>query len=405
MTVNPRLGFVDDLLKECARDLGREDTFRPSQVGVYFGEPGKTVPDPYFGGKGPERAGCISCGGCMVGCRYNSKNTLDKNYIYFAEKSGVRVLAETQVVSLRPQDPTGRLPGYEVDVERSTAWFLKDRRTLTARNVVLSAGVLGTLNLLFRCKHVLGTLPRLSDRLGRDVRTNSEALVGVTETNPPKKRDYSVGVAISSVFHPDDHTHIEPVRYPKRSDFMRLLAAPMVDGGHPLLRPIKLVWTLVSRPLEALRLLLTRDWSSKTVIFLVMQTLDNKMRFRLGRDWSTLFLKRMTTAREEGAAPVPSYIAVGNQVARAFARKVGGIPQSATNEVLLNIPTTAHILGGCGIGANPETGVIAPDHQVHGYRGLYVCDGSVIPANLGVNPSLTITAMTERAMSKIPAKK
>jgi cholesterol oxidase len=178
----------------------------------------------------------------------------------------------------------------------------------------------------------------------------------------------------------------------------------MVDGGNPLLRPIQLVWTLVSRPLEAMRLLLTRDWASKTVILLVMQTLDNKMRFKLGRDWSTLFRKGMTTGPEQGATPIPSYIPVGHQTARALAQKVGGIPQSAVNEVVLDIPTTAHILGGCGIGASPETGVIDVEQRVHGYKGLYVCDGSVIPANLGVNPSLTITALTERAMSKIPGK-
>jgi cholesterol oxidase len=403
---NPRLTFVDETIKACADELGRGHTFRPVDVAVYFGEPGKTVPDPYFGGKGPERAGCIFCGGCMVGCRHNAKNTLDKNYLYFAERMGAKVLAETNVVALRPaggKDGDGSR-GWELDVERSTAWFAKERRTIRAKQVVLAGGVLGTLNLLLRCKHVLGTLPRLSERLGHVVRTNSEALIGVTELAPAKGRDYSEGPAISSIFHPDEHTHIEPVRYPRGSNFMRLLAVPMVDGGSRWLRPLKLLVTIASQPWRALRLFFNSRWAETTVIFLVMQTLDNSMRFTLGRNLFTLFRRRMTTAPESGPLAIPSYIPIGHQVARAFARRVGGIPQSSVNEVVLNIPTTAHILGGCAIGGDPSKGVIDARHRVFGYQGLYVCDGSTIPANLGVNPSLTITAMTERAMSLIPRK-
>ena len=410
VTLNPRITFVDLALKEVAEEMGRGNTFKPSELGVFFGEPGKTVPDPYFGGQGPERAGCTSCGGCMVGCRFNAKNTLMKNYLWFAEKLGVKILAERGVTDIRPIRSGATLGvadgslGYEIDTVCSTSWFKKDRTTLRARKVILSAGVLGTLDLLLRCKHINKSLPHLSDRLGHDVRTNSEALIGVSEIGAKVERDYSQGPAITSIFHPDEHTHIEPVRYSRGSDFMRLLAAPMADGGGWIARPLRMIWTVVTQPRNTLRLLLNRDWASNTVIFLVMQTIDNKMRFKLGRGIFTLFRKRLTTAPEGGNFKIPSFIPIGNQVARAFAKKVGGIPQSAVNEVMLNIPTTAHILGGCGIGADAEHGVIDSEHRVFGYEGLYVCDGSTIPANLGVNPSLTITAMSERAMSKIPPK-
>lgn len=405
VATNPKLTFVDQVLLDCAKELKREHTFKPSDVGVYFGEPGREVADPYFGGAGPARTGCLYCGGCMVGCRHGAKNTLVKNYLYFAEKKGANILPERNVIDIRPAAPHG----YEVLIEKSTHWLKKDRHWLRAKNVILAGGVLGTVDLLLKCKHTTRSLPKLSERLGYGVRTNSEALVGVTEFNAPSSHDYTEGVAITSIFHPDDHTHIEPVRYPKGSSFMKVLAAPMADGGNRLLRPLKLLWAIASHPLDALRLLFNTKWADTTVILLVMQTLDNKMRFKLGRGLFTLFRKRMTTAPEHDRAggaslTIPSYIAIGHQVARAFAKKVGGVPQSAVNEVVLNIPTTAHILGGCGIGADATSGVIDRNHEVFGYPGLYVCDGSVIPANLGVNPSLTITAMTERAMSKMPEK-
>lgn len=402
VTTNPMLGFVDEKLKECATEMGRGDTFKPSDVGVYFGKPGESVPDPYFGGKGPARSGCIGCGGCMVGCRFGAKNTLVKNYLYFAEGLGVEIIPERTVTDIKPLEGGG----YELFTERSTAWFAKDRSTLRARSVVLSAGVLGTLKLLLRCKHETRSLPRLSDRLGYEIRTNSEALVGVTQLNAKAtQRDYSQGIAISSIFHPDDHTHIEPVRYSAGSDFMRLLAAPMADSGTNLTRPLKMLGAIFRHPIQFARLVFIRDWASTTIILLVMQSLDTKMRFTLGRNLFTLFRKRMTTAPDAGSSmAIPSFIPIGHQVARAFARKVGGIPQSAINEVMLNIPSTAHILGGCAIGPDSTHGVIDEGHRVFGYEGLYVCDGSTIPANLGVNPSLTITAMTERAMAKVPAK-
>ncbi len=399
VVTNPKLTAADRILQDCAKDLGREKTFKPAEVGVFFGEPGKTVADPYFNGKGPDRAGCTYCGGCMVGCRHNAKNTLVKNYLYFAEKLGVKIVAETQVETIKP------LPsGFEVHTVQSTAWFNRSPKVLHAKNVIVAAGVLGTLNLLLKCKQISGTLPDLSDRLGFDVRTNSEALVGVSEVGTHKKNDYSEGVAITSIFHPDDHTHVEPVHYPQGSSFMRLLAAPMVDGGTHFPRPLKLIYTLFRFPLITLRLIFNLNWAKSSIILLIMQTVDNKIRFKLGRSLFTFFRRRMITTEQNGSIKVPTYIPIANQIARAFAKKVRGIPQSAVNEVLLNIPTTAHILGGCGIGMNSETGVIDQNHQVFGYPGLYICDGSVIPANLGVNPSLTITAMTERAMSRISSK-
>jgi cholesterol oxidase len=394
VTRNPHLTSVDREMESVAKEMGRADSFHATDVGVFFGKPGeegKPVPDPFFGGAGPERAGCVLCGGCMVGCRHGAKNTLDKNYLWFAEKNGVEIVPETRVTKIVP------IPeGYEVHVERSTAWFAKKRRVLRARNVVLSAGVLGTVRLLLACKHEHGTLPGLSDRLGADVRTNSEALVGLTTRR--KKDDLSKGIAIGSGFWPDEVTHVEPVRYSAGSSFMRFLAAPMADEGNRFTRPLKMILAAVLHPLDLLRLAFNRFWAETTVILLVMQTLDNRMRLKLAR-----FPFRRMTTEPDRAHSVPSYIPTGHQVARAMAAKMDAIPQSAVNEVFLQIPTTAHVLGGCGIGASPAEGVIDKDHQVFGYPGLYVCDGSVIPANLGVNPSLTITAMSERAMSRIPA--
>lgn len=399
---NPKITDADKILRECAKDMGKEDTFKAADVGVFFGEPGKTVTDPYFGGEGPARSGCVFCGGCMVGCRYNAKNTLMKNYLWFAEKKGVTIIPEREVTAITPLQ--GLETGYEVQTVQSTAWIKKNKKTWRAKNVIVSAGVLGTLHLLLKCKYQTKTLPNLSDELGKHVRTNGEAIIGVSEVGSHQKHDYSEGIAISSIFHADEHTHVEPVRYPRGSSFMRLLAAPMVDGESRFLRPLKWIATVLFHPIQTLQLLLNRDWAKSTLILLVMQTLDNKMRFVLGRNLFTLFRKRLTTVSEVGEGRIPSYIPIANQIGRAFAKKVNGIPQNAINEVLLNIPTTAHILGGCAIGTSAQTGVIDKNHEVFGYPHLYVCDGSAIPANLGVNPSLTITAMTERAMSKIKAK-
>jgi cholesterol oxidase len=402
-TPNPNVTDADKKLREVAAEMGRGSMFHSVDVGVFFGQPGeqgKTVPDPYFGGAGPERAGCKLCGACMVGCNHNAKNTLDKNYLFFAEKSGCEIIPETNACDIRPIGGDDGAKGYEIHVERSTAWFAKQRRVITARGVVLSAGVIGTVNLLLRCRDVTASLPALSTRLGEAVRTNCETILAVTTRE--SDADFSHGIALTSGFYADDVTHVEAVRYPKGSSFMKLLAVPMTDDGSLLTRPLKLLAAIAAHPVDALRLLCNRRWAEKSVVLLVMQKLDNKMSLLLGRNLFTFFQKRLTT-HVEADQRVPSFIAMGQTVARALAQKINGVPQNMANEVMLQIPSTAHILGGCGIGADREHGVIDKNHAVFGYRNMYVCDGSVIPANLGVNPSLTITAMAERCLGKIPA--
>jgi cholesterol oxidase len=396
VTQNRFEGEPDVLLREIAGELGRGGTYVTTPVGVYFGEPGKTVPDPYFGGAGPDRAGCTLCGGCMVGCRYNAKNTLDRNYLYFAEKLGAEVHPERTVVDVRAL-PDG---GYAVTHVRSGAWLARDRRVTRARNVVLAAGVLGTVKLLLECK-ARGSLPNLSDQVGAHVRTNSEAILGVES----RRRDvnFSRGVAITSSMHPDEHTHVEVVRYSEGSDALATLAALLTDGGPGLPRPLKYLGNILRRPGDWLRALNPFGMAKRGFFLLVMQTLDNSIALRQRRRWFRLWRKALDTDRGTGEAN-PTYIPLGNEVARTFARKLDGVAYSSIMEVLLDVPTTAHILGGAVIGGSPATGVIDARNEAFGHPGLYVCDGSMIPANLGVNPSLTITALTEHAMSQIPVK-
>ena len=401
---NPRLGPADETLRRVAAELGQQATFRPTRVGVFFGPPGEEVPDPYFGGEGPSRRGCTFCGACMVGCRENAKNTLVKNYLYLAKKRGVVIWPESEVVALRPL-PTGQPDGarYEVHYRRSTAWLPSAPRVVRARQVVLAAGVLGTLRLLFRCRDELGTLPRLSPRLGEQVRTNSEELLGVTHRTA--RVDYSQGLAITSIFRADATTRIEPVRYPAGSSLMRFLSAPALpDPARPLaLRWLQSLATLLTHPIDAARLYLLPGWAQRTIILLVMQTEDNRLRMRYTRHPRYLF-RRGLVVEPESENAVPIAVPAGHEVARRFARLSGGQPAGAVAGSLLNMPLTAHILGGCPIGADADQGVVGPDGQVHGYPGLYVADGSVVPANLGVNPSLTITALAEYLMSRIPPK-
>ena len=404
VTTNPKLWQTDAVLKEVAEELGRGDTFHPTQVGVFFGEEGKTVPDPYFGGEGPERAGCQHVGACMVGCRNNAKNTLVKNYLYFAEKWGAQIRAETQVNDIVPlADDQADGARYEIAYHSSTAWFAQPTQRIRARNIVLSAGVLGTLDLLFRCRDVTRTLPNLSPRLGDLVRTNSEALLGVL--NRDRRADFSQGLAITSIFQADDNTNIEPVRYPAGSSLMLFLtAAPLIEAGSNVFtRILKILWTTLCHPLDFINARFIPPTARRTTILLVMQTKDNLMRLQRGRNLFTLF-RRGLVAERRTERPVPTEIDIAHRVTRAFARKTNGIPQGAINESLLNIPTTAHILGGCPIGADATRGVVDLRFEVHNYPGLYVVDGSIMPANPGVNPSLTITALAEYAMSRVPAK-
>ena len=378
---------ADDVIRTVAEQMGVGDTFHPTPVGVYFGEPGRTDPDPYFGGEGPERTGCIQCGGCMVGCRHGAKNTLDRNYLYLAEKGGAEVFAESEVVDLVA------LPGGGYRVSLARPGRRRVRRTVTAGEVVLSAGVLGTLKLLLRLRQQ-GRLPGLSERVGQVVRTNSEAIVIASADSA--ETDYSPGVAITSSFHPDEHTHIEPVRYPPGSNVMGLLTTMLVDGGGRIPRQLRFAGVVARHPVAFARSLSVRRWSERSVIILTMQSADNSLRVvRRGRHLTT---------RPGHGEPNPTYLPAANRAARLAAAAIGGQPQGSFFEALLDVPTTAHIIGGCCIGDSPETGVIDPYHRVYGAPGLHVADGSAVSANLGVNPSLTITAMTERAMALWPNK-
>jgi cholesterol oxidase len=396
-TTNPRLSRADQVMRECAEEMGRGDTFKPTEVAVFFGEPGKTVADPYFQGAGPERAGCVSCGGCMVGCRHNAKNTLDKNYLYFAEKLGVEVHPETQVDRIEVSGD-----GYELGTFRSTSLFRGGRRRWRAKHVVLSAGVLGTVDLLLRARE-RGWLPNLSPAIGRRVRSNSEAIVGATSRR--RDADFTDGIAITSGINADDVTHIQPVRYPRGSDLIGLLSKPLTDGGPGLPRPLRFLVNCAARPGDLLRSLVPFGWAQTTILLLVMQTTENELRLIHKRRWYWPFAPKLTTATAAPGEPRnPSYIPIANEMARRVASKIDGWPSSSINEVLFDIPSTAHILGGALIGTDPATAVCDDRNQVFGHPGLYVIDGSVVPVNLGVNPALTITALAEHAMNQIPSR-
>jgi len=387
---NPLMTHSDDVIRKIGTDIGRGEHFHPTDVGVYFGEPGVEVPDPYFGGEGPTRTGCIQCGGCMLGCRHNSKNTLDKNYLWLAEKKGAIVEPETEVVAVRPIEGGG----YRVEAKQGLSRFGRTTREYVAKNVVFAGGVLGTVDLLLRLKGDPSCLPKLSERLGDFVRTNSESLIGVLSQR--RDRDLSKGIAIGSIVHTDDHSHLEPVRYSAGSGFWRLLMAPHVGGTNPITRLLKLVATVVRHPIRLLRALLIPDMAKYSMILLYMRTLDGTLRFRRGAFG-------MGTSLAEGSPPVAS-IPEATALANLVAKEIDGFPMSMSVETVLNIPTTAHILGGCCMGESAANGVIDHRHRVFGYDGLYVIDGSTISANPGVNPSLTITALAERAMGFVPAR-
>lgn len=391
----PKMSPSDKVFAEYARDIGRSDHFNPTEVGVFFGEPGVTVPDPYFGGEGPERTGCDFSGACMIGCKSGGKNTLDKNYLYFAEKLGAKIIPETKATSIRP-DENG---GYTVTTQKGTSIFPTGKKEYKARQVVVSAGTLSTIELLARSKQK-GYLPKISERLGYKFRTNSEALTGARAN----KRDieYCEGIAITSILQVNDATSIEVTRYPKGSDVMGLLAQVITDGGTKFTRPLKYFLRCITHPLDFLKSLWIFGWASRTIILLVMQVYDHSLRIRLKR--SRLMPWRWKLVSEAPKGSIPTYIPEANDAARAIAEKINGIPQGAVSEVLLNRPLSAHMLGGCPISANPEKGVVDKFGRVFGYDGLYVADGSIMPANLGVNPSLTITALSEHVMSAVPKK-
>ncbi len=393
-------GPGDLLLREIADELQVGASYQRTRVGVFFGEPGKTVPDPYFGGEGPERAGCIRCGSCMIGCRHNAKNTLVKNYLWFAERNGARVMPERTVVEIRPLGREDGSDGYAVTSERSGAWLRRDEQTLTASGVVLAAGAIGTNKLLARTK-LSGSLPRVSDRLGHLVRTNSEAVLAVTAKDAGY--DFSKEtIAITSSIYPKADTHIETFTYGPGADAMSGMMTLLTPEGTRLTRPLKLIGQILRRPLDFLRTLWPFGWSRRSILLLVMQTIDYRLRFRPWRPAPGLRVQLQT--EQDTERPNPGYIEQAHDAARRIARRIDGVALGAMGESVIDVPLTAHILGGAVIGADARTGVIDKHCRVFDYENLLVCDGSALPANPGVNPSLTIATLAEHAMSQVPAK-
>ncbi len=387
-------GPADHKTKELAKRLGKEDSFLPTMVSVYFGEDGqegKEVPDPYFDGKGPTRSGCISCGACMTGCRYNAKNSLDKNYLYLARQLGVDILAEHLVTDVSPHDQERGTTGYKVSVKESTNYFGK-KRTFTSKGIIFSGGVLGTIDLLLKLK---GTnLPNLAPSLGNTIRTNNEALIlNVTEKND---HDFTKGVAIGSIIDIDENSHLEPVRYGDGSGFWRVLIGPMISEPNFFLRLIKLILEPIKSPVKWFKIATVKNFSRHTSIILFMQHLDSTLKFSRG-------IFGLKSAISTGATP-SAFIKEAHHAAREFNDIIDGKPMALFTETITGIPSTAHILGGACMGETENEGVIDKDNKVFNYENMYIFDGSMISANPGVNPSLSITAITEYGMSKIPSK-
>ncbi|HKS49438.1 MAG TPA: GMC family oxidoreductase [Amycolatopsis sp.] len=395
VVTNPTITPVDEVVRKVAVDMGVGQTFHPTPVGVYFGQPGEPAEDPYFGGAGPRRTGCTECGSCMTGCRVGAKNTLVKNYLYLAEQGGAKVIPLTTVTAVRPRGDGS----FEVDIRRSGSSSRRFRHTLTAGQVVLAAGTWGTQRLLHRMADT-GALPRLSPRLGELTRTNSEAIIGSGRTRVDPERDFTKGVAITSSIHPDEITHIEPVRYGKGSNAMSLLQTIATDGSSPVPRWLQALRFVVRHPIRSLTLLNGHRWSERTVILLVMQSRDNSITTYTRRG---LFGRRRYTSKQGHGEPNPTFIPLGHEANLRAAEHIGGIPGGTWGEIF-DIPLTAHFIGGAPIGTTPDDGVIDPYHRVFGYPGLSIVDGTAVTANLGVNPSLTITAQAERAFSCWPNK-
>ncbi len=394
-TTCPSVGKADKLLREVGIEVRGEDTFHINEVGVFFDQAGVTVPDPYFNGEGPERTGCTLCGACMIGCPVGAKNTLDKNYLYFAEKLGVKIFPETEVLGVQPWQE-----GYQISTRKSIGFF-GPKKSIRVRSVVFSAGVLGTVKLLMECKE-RGQLPHISAQLGNYVRTNSESILSVNSND--KNTNWNDHIAITSGIYADDKTHIELVRYNRGSDVLFGLVNVLTDGGGRMPRQVRFLGNIIRHPLQFLESLWTPGQSKRNTGVLVMQTSENYLKFNYKRRWYRLGGHSMNSEVPSGLDRVVSYIPVANEVTRRLAKKVNGYPKSAISEIVLDAPTTAHILGGCNMAATSDKGVVGFNGEVFGHPNLYVADGSVIPANLGVNPSLTITALSEYIMSHIPAK-
>ena len=388
---------TDKILKDCAYNMDRANSYHKVDVGIYFGKPGKKVTDPYFNGQGPDRSGCVFCGGCMVGCRYNAKNTLDKNYLFLAEKLGVKILPESEVIDIIPIDD-GR---YELLVKKTTG-IKRPTKIIKTPKVILSGGVMGTVKLLLKCKKK-GRLAKISNTLGDFVRTNSESILGIKLDKKPLE-NYSEGIAISSGFYPDSSTHIETVRYGKNQTAMALLTTLLPNKNIPLPGLLNWIFSICRHPIRFLANLYPFNWAKKTIILLVMQPIDNYLKLNYKPRWWRFGGYSMNSQTSDGKK-IPNNIPIAEKTAKIIMKKRKGVVTTTYMDAIFNIPSTAHILGGARIGKDIYSGVIDEKFQVYNYPGLYVIDGSAVPSNLGVNPSLTITAMAEYATSLFEYKK
>lgn len=391
-TKNPKLFDGDIGLKKVAQNLGMEDKFDATNVAVYFGEENVTIEDPYFEGMGPERTGCNYCGACMTGCRNNSKNTLDKNYLYLAQKYGAEILAEHEVYDVSPIDSRSGENGYEVSIKTSTK-FINKRKTFKSKGVIFSGGVLGTIKLLLKLK--TNSLPNISDRIGHDIRTNNETLVSVSSLD--KETNFSKGIAIGSILDTDENSHLEICRYSEGSDAWKLVHLPYVTGNNVFYRLAMVLVSLIKSPIKYFKIYFANSWAKKTVVLLFMQTLDSRIRFKIN------IFGLMSSTVSSGKKPTP-FIPESVKLIKEYSNAVNGVSTSFALETLAGIPSTAHILGGAVMGENISEGVIDKNNNVFGYKNLYIIDGSMISSNPGVNPSLSITAIAEHAMHQIPFK-
>jgi len=388
-TPNPHFFDGEHALEQLAKEIGQEDHLKATEVAVYFGKAGQTVPDPFFGGKGPERSGCTFCGACMTGCRHNAKNTLDKNYLYLAQQLGVEILAEQEVTDVKPLINLDGSKGYAVSF-RDTTRFFKTTKTLQTKGVVFAGGVLGTVALLLKLKK--SSLPNLSNQVGKQVRTNNESLIAITQLEGSSNQ--SEGIAIGAILHTDEHSHLELCRYGSGSGAWRLTFLPFVEGSNALIRLGKMAWEVLSHPRDYWRYLRVKDWAKSSSVMLFMQTLDSTVTF--SRAWWG-GMRTEVVGEEKPTAFIPRAI----ELARKFEVILKGKATAFGLTPLMGIPGTAHILGGAVMGENAETGVIDRNNRVFGYENMFVCDGSMVSANPGVNPALSITAISERAMAQL----
>lgn len=395
VVTNPHLAPTDAAMRQVADDLGVTETFHPAPLGVFFGTPGESNADPYFGGAGPQRRGCTQCGSCMSGCREGAKNTLLKNYLYLAERGGASILPMATVDTIRSR-PDG---SFVVDLHKTGSRSRRHRRSLTATQVVLAAGTWGTQRLLHRMRDE-SVLPDLSPRLGELTRTNSENIIAVSRTSRDPDLEFTKGVAVSSSFYADEHTHIQSVRFGRGSNAMSLMQTVATDGSLTRSRLSQALRSMARHPVTWLKMVNPRRWSERTLLLLVMQSLDNSITTYTK---SGLFGRRRFTSKQGHGEPNPTFIAAGHQANLRTAEHIGGVAGGSWGEVF-GMPMTAHFLGGAPIGTSADHGVIDPYHRAFNYPGLSIVDGAAVSANLGVNPSLTITAQAERVFSFWPNK-